>query len=233
LLEALRSVPYDQAIELAHAAEAFVMGSAVEIVTEQGRQSATAAAQHAEIQQLSAEVSSGRRVLANAGARHGSLALADDERDRLLDRLAEGSRNAGLAAEFGISAKQVQGIRMGCAREIAKRRASIGDETDTPPDRDQPSTAAASIEEIVRYLRQQGDIVVPQKDREFLVNSRFRLHFNDLVARANRMRRRQGKPAFELHGGERGNAEPVSSGNGSSVVLGEAMTGRSLPSAQP
>jgi hypothetical protein len=50
------------------------------------------------------------------------LALSSDQRERLLERLAKGGKNAQLAIEFGLSRQQVQGIRMGSAREIARRR---------------------------------------------------------------------------------------------------------------
>ena len=42
--------------------------------------------------------------------------------EQLLERLAQGARNAELASDFGLSTRQVQGIRMGSAREIARRR---------------------------------------------------------------------------------------------------------------
>jgi hypothetical protein len=56
------------------------------------------------------------------------------------------------------------------------------------------------VEEIIRYLRQQDDVVVPQEDGSYLVNGRFRMSLAELSARANRMRSRQRKPAFELRG---------------------------------
>jgi hypothetical protein len=56
----------------------------------------------------------------------------------------------------------------------------------------------ATADDIVRYLRQQDDIVVPQGEGAFLVNGRFRLELSELVARANKMRGRQGKPEFRL-----------------------------------
>ena len=110
----------------------------------------------------------------------------------------EGARNAELVAEFGISAKQIQGIRMGCNREIANRRTRFADKSSEPADRHQHATATASIDEIVRYLRQQDDVVVSQEDGWYLVNGRFRMSVAELAARANRMRRRQQKSAFQI-----------------------------------
>ncbi len=87
---------------------------------------------------------------------------------------------------------------MGAAREIAKRRdrqvmmdAATSEAGDLP----------ASAEEIVRYLRQQDDVVVPQDEGQFLVNGRFRLGLAELISRANRMRNRQGKPEFSAANG--------------------------------
>jgi hypothetical protein len=110
-------------------------------------------------------------------------------------RLARGARNAELATEFGISRLQVQGIRMGRAREIARSRNRLSANT---PASDQTPTTAVPIDGVVRYLRQQNDVVVSAEDGEFLVNGRFHMALAELVARANRMRARQGKPVFEL-----------------------------------
>lgn len=54
------------------------------------------------------------------------------------------------------------------------------------------------IDDIVRYLRQQDDVVVPQENGGYLVNGRFRMTASELITRANRMRTRQRKPAFEV-----------------------------------
>ena len=55
-----------------------------------------------------------------------------------------------------------------------------------------PQELPESIEEVVRFLRRQDDVVVRQNDGEFLVNGRFRLDIAQLVERANRMRARYG-----------------------------------------
>jgi hypothetical protein len=54
----------------------------------------------------------------------------------------------------------------------------------------------ASPADIVRYLRQRDDVVVRDGANAFLVNGRFRLNFDEMLARANNMRERQGKPPF-------------------------------------
>ena len=87
---------------------------------------------------------------------------------------------------------------MGCAREIAKRRDQL---CKTEAEAEQNDLAPGSVDDIVRYLRQQDDVVVSQENGEFLVNGRFRMPLADLVGRANRMRERQGKPKFDLPSG--------------------------------
>src|SRR5205814_5531553 len=94
--------------------------------------------------------------------------------------------------------KQVQGVRMGCAREIAKRRTALAAHSPAPAKQQQVTGATASIDEIVRYLRQQDDVVVPQEDGGYLVNGRFRMTAAELTLRANRMRTRQRKRPSRL-----------------------------------
>jgi hypothetical protein len=55
----------------------------------------------------------------------------------------------------------------------------------------------AGQEEVVRYLRQRNDVVVPDGANAYLVNGRFRLNFDEMLARANKMRERQGRPLFQ------------------------------------
>ncbi len=52
------------------------------------------------------------------------------------------------------------------------------------------------VTEVVRYLRQQDDVVVPEGNGIFLVNGRLRLETSELVDKANRMRSRQNQPLF-------------------------------------
>jgi hypothetical protein len=108
LAKALASHTLDKALELARSAEAFITGSAI-----------TGSAPSEPLLPLSDPST------ASAGetrVRPAALTLAPAKREQLLERLAQGARNAELARDFGLSVRQVQGIRMGCAREIARRR---------------------------------------------------------------------------------------------------------------
>jgi hypothetical protein len=223
LYRALECVPLDRAIDLAQRAEAFISGGRAEHI-------ATAAAARPE----SASTATPRRggqpidvpaaIVANEAAPAAPPArpaISTDERRRLIERLAAGAKNADLAAEFSLTPKQVQGVRIGCAREIAARRvAPAQPSAEAPPAPPPASAIPASIDEVVRFLRQQDDVVVPQGDGEFLVNARFRLPLGELVGRANRIRKRQGKPEFALPNGVNGHtaAQPVAAANGHPVI---------------
>ena len=196
LLKALQHVPFEEAIELARTAEGFVTGFRDSLAVE--AKATTAPSREPE----SGEDMPKRHARPQPGEESivrgpGPIALSTEQRDHLLTLFAEGARNAELASKFGLSAKQVQGIRMGCAREIAKRRDQL---SRTTAEAGETMMATVSVDEVVRYLRQQDDIVVPQENGEFLVNARFHLPMADLTARANRMRARQGKPKFEFPG---------------------------------
>jgi DNA-binding CsgD family transcriptional regulator len=131
--------------------------------------------------------------------------ISPEQRQELMIRMAKGASNAELAGEYGISPRQVQGIRMIAARTKGKRPQVS---TVAP---DPASPADPGIEDVVRYLRQQDDVVVPQGPGEFLLNGRFRMDTTELVSRANRMRSRQGKPAFHVNGHAQARPDPLRS----------------------
>ena len=213
LRKALERAPLEAAIALARAAEAFVTGVEVENAAHAPAQLEAVAL---EAKRMAAEQVHPSERLDDVESRESkpafrilspcisdrlpspkkptSLPLSPEQRERMLQRLATGAKNAELAAEFGVSARQVQGVRMGSAREISRRRFSS-----SKPVSDEAPKIASSVDEVVRYLRQRDDIVVPLGDGGFVVNGRFRLDTAELLVRANRMRRRHGKPEFEPH----------------------------------
>jgi DNA-binding CsgD family transcriptional regulator len=132
--------------------------------------------------------------------------ISPEQRQELMIRMAKGASNAELAGEYGISPRQVQGIRMIAARTKGKRP-QVSTAAPGPA-----APAAAGLDEVVRYLRQQDDVVVPQGPGEFLLNGRFRMDTIELVSRANRMRSRQGKPAFRVNGHAPARPNPLRSG---------------------
>ena len=206
LYKAATLLPLGDALELARAAEMFVSGSRSE------NRTASDDAMHPDLQSHIAAQSATRASAGSEAAAHSSIStpnrhvLGEDQRDRLLARLVEGAKNAELALEFGLSTKQVQGFRIGSAREIARRRAHTGSAFEA----EQEASSTAIIDDIVRYLRQQDDVVVPQGNGGCLVNGRFRMTASELINRANRMRTRQRKPAFEVANGALSSGAPAS-----------------------
>jgi len=178
LYNALCGLPFDRAIEMARTAEAFVTGAAAEKHAGGARvdakppvaEAVERTAQHIDeipSNPIIGEEPSNPAVGHPTATKRTRLTLPAEQRERLLDRLAEGAKNGELATEFGLSLQQVQGLRIGCAREIAKRRDQRGKEMmDSQP----VLSRSASMEEIIRYLRQQDDVVVPQENGQFLVN---------------------------------------------------------------
>jgi hypothetical protein len=217
LYKALECVPLDRAIDLARTADAFLTGSLAENRIDGTPFHAQPALRRPGNHEQPVNDAVGTPPHSgkpDRGNRTG-LTLSAEHRERLLERLAEGAKNAELATQFDLSTRQVQGIRMGSAREIARRRDQLGKKEAQP---DQPAALAASADDVVRYLRQQDDVVVPHGNGEFLVNARFPLSFAELIARANRMRTRQGKPAFESGGSQ---PARVAAANGHPLFRGD------------
>ena len=198
LYKALECVPLDRAIDLAGMADQFFVGSPSEARIEAPRLGLAKSPQlQTAVQTPSSDLRpknpASDRISATDG--RSKLPLSPEQRERLLGRLTEGARNAQLATEFGLSPRQVQGIRISQARVRKRGQAKEPFSPQNPPE---------PIEEVVRFLRQQDDVVVRRNDGEFLVNGRFRLNAAQLVERANRMRARHGKPAFR-----QGSSNPI------------------------
>jgi hypothetical protein len=160
LSKALESVPLDRAIELARTADEFLTAGPMlrrPIDVTERKPASTGepvpAAQHRPPEAPSTQESKPRPT---------GLALSSENHEQLLDRLAAGATNPELAREFGLGARQVQGIRMGAAREIANRRNRQPKPLASPAE-----DTSASPEEDVQYLWQQDNVVVPKDDGEF------------------------------------------------------------------
>jgi hypothetical protein len=110
LAKALESHPLDQALELARTAEAFITGSPA-------LAEATAIPPHFDKTRDRPSARETKRL-----KKRTPLTMPPEQREQLLQRLALGARNAEVASEFGLSMKQVQGVRMGSAREITRIR---------------------------------------------------------------------------------------------------------------
>jgi hypothetical protein len=211
LYRALECLPFDQAVDWAQRADAFVSGapaSRTSLAPARPEPVAAVAPRAPEelIELPAAVVAKSYNAAAVPAVPPARPAISAEQRQQLIDRLAMGARNADLAAEFGLTPKQVQGVRIGCSRDIAARRVEPAPQRVREASPPSPSAIPASVDEVVRFLRQQDDVVVPQAPGEFLVNARFRLPLDELVNRANRIRARQGKPEFVVTNGVNGHA---------------------------
>ena len=119
LAKALETHPLDEALELARSAEVFITASPV---PEAGGVPLLLPGEQATIATRDPGESRPKVLTPRS-----PLTLSPEKREQLLERLAEGARNAELARDFGLTPKQVQGIRMGSAREIARRRDRTGE----------------------------------------------------------------------------------------------------------
>jgi hypothetical protein len=81
---------------------------------------------------------------------------------------------------------------------VIATRPDGGEQLDTTPLATDGFVSIVGADDVVRYLRQCDDTVVPAGDGTFLVNGRFRETLAELVKRANRMRARQRLPEFGL-----------------------------------
>jgi DNA-binding CsgD family transcriptional regulator len=201
LVKAVESLPLDRALELARDAEAFVTGLSLETRPLDARSAANPAAAPGSACGVQSRDEISLSAPANSTSpKRDSLALPAEKREKLLERLAAGCTNVELAAEFDITPRQVQGLRIS---SFAKRQRSISQIEASIQENNFTITTKTTndylrhLNEIVKYLRQQDDIVVRQADGVFLVNGRFRMSLTELTDRANRMRRRQGKPEFQ------------------------------------
>jgi len=124
-------------------------------------------------------------------------------RQEFLDSLSAGATNRQLAEKFGLTLRQANGLRIGLARRKSPTPHSAPSPTrnghveqlEQEPLASQRAVSPEVIEDMVRFLRQTGDIVV-RSGEYYLINSRHTLTVMELVERANRKRLAQGRPAF-------------------------------------
>ena len=193
LYKALKTSPLNDALDLARAADEFVTGASIVQSGADCSMELAADLPSGDEPTLETAIDVVETTTAPSKARVDLIQLSTDDRERLIERLSSGATNPELASEFGLSRKQVQGLRLGLARKGTKWRASL-EEKQQPTE----EAHAVSADEVVRYLRQQDDIVVQYGEGGYLVNGRFQLSLPDLISRANKMRNRQGKPDFKF-----------------------------------
>jgi len=195
LRRAMEMTSLENALQLAAQAEAFLVGD-IGSIPVGTRKFPMPASTTTPVQPAARNPISGQ-IDAEPGHRP-ELLLEPDRKAELQARLAAGVPNADVAAEFGLTPRQVQGFRMQIARKAASREKRMAEAADPICYSNGVPTATRSplVEEVIRYLRQQGDVIVGSPQSSFTVNNRFQLDFEQLLNRANKMRARQGKPDF-------------------------------------
>jgi hypothetical protein len=196
---ALESAGLEEALAIAERMEAFVTG-AVHAAVSKATHEHTGADDMQPMGSTDATQDTAMRDADRA-------ARSTDSRPRLLDgdnlrRFAEaagsGMSNADLAARFGLTPRQANGLRMGLAKRGAiatkpkksNHAVSLDRETELAMQEaflKQREPSAVTMDDVVRFLRRRGDVVVRSGER-FVVNSRLTLAPEELVGRANHMR---------------------------------------------
>jgi hypothetical protein len=120
--------------------------------------------------------------------RNARRQLLDKEtRSRFIHEAAVNPDNRHLAQLFGLSVRQAHAIRVGLSKFIADGRREI--ELQMQDDfLKNKSAAGATMDDVVRYLRQINDVVVPNGPN-YVVNYKLALTAEQLLERANAKRR--------------------------------------------
>lgn len=128
--------------------------------------------------------------------------------------IAQGATNAELAERFGLTKRQAHALRLGMIRRARAAGPASRADQQTSLESLPSSPDASSLEqqekllhsrsslavietEVIRFLRQIGDVVV-KEDEVFVINSILRLNFQELIANANTKRLQRGMPTFEF-----------------------------------
>lgn len=128
---------------------------------------------------------------------------------------ATGVDNRELARRFQLTVRQAHAIRLSMARQRPEvrpqgnaganrsggagmpRNGAAGRELEESSLHQRSQQGAATIEEVIHFLRQRGDDVV-KREGNFLVNGRLPMNADQLIARANQQRHRMGAMPFEV-----------------------------------
>jgi hypothetical protein len=174
------------------------------------------AIQSAKISADSSVPPASRNGVANGERCHpANRPLLDQEtRERFIREAARKPDNRHLAQTFGLSVRQAHAVRVGLSKLIAQAQrepsrgvsnskgsgAPIDAETERKMQEDFLRTrppAPPTIDDVVRYLRQVGDVVVPHGEA-YTVNYRLTLTSEQLLDRANNKRRERALDPFVL-----------------------------------
>jgi hypothetical protein len=112
--------------------------------------------------------------------------------------LAQALQLAQAAEEFLIGpASSITASDWMC-QSVVTPPSDENNEIATPPGAFDELSSVVSIDDVVRYLEQRGEIVVRETPGKFLVDGCFSENVEQLLARANRIRTQQVLPHFAL-----------------------------------
>jgi hypothetical protein len=126
--------------------------------------------------------------------------LDKDTRTRFIQEAAINPDNRHLAQIFGLSVRQAHAVRVGLSKFIAAARR----ETELKMQHEflrNKSAAGATIDDVVRYLRQINDVVVPN-GQDYIVNYKLTLTAEQLLERANAKRRERSQQPLVIEGSD-------------------------------
>jgi hypothetical protein len=141
--------------------------------------------------------------------------LESETREAFAAIAATGVDNRELARRFQLTVRQAHAIRLSMARQrpevrpqgkAGARSSAVADiqrqgEAGRVPEESsllqRGGQGAATIEDVLHFLRQRGDHVV-KCEGHFLVNGRLQLNADQLIARANQQRHRMGVMPFDV-----------------------------------
>lgn len=124
--------------------------------------------------------------------------LDKDTRTRFIQEASINSDNRHLAQIFGLSVRQAHAIRVGLSKFIAEARREIELQMQHDFLRNK-SAAGATMDDVVRYLRQINDVVVPN-GQNYVVNYKLALTAEQLLERANAKRRERNQKPLVIEG---------------------------------
>lgn len=190
LSKALESTSLDQALRVAWAAEGFLGAGH------------PAAPSHENGHALKAELLGGPRTVQPAAG----LPITLSPRDRADEKwiLPSVDLGTGASAAIDLIVELAESLGNAGAGEHHPDEEPHEDDAEDEPAASSPQASMASdlavlagMEDVVRYLRQQDDVVVSAGSGVYLVNGRFHLSSDELFVRANKIRHRHGKPQFQ------------------------------------
>jgi hypothetical protein len=137
----------------------------------------------------------------------GSRLLEGASLQEFTEALMAGADNSELARRFSLTPRQANGLRMGIEKRYPQLRAVKRAQPKRPElDRTtelqmqeaflrQKPAVTATLEDVIRFLRQRGDVIVRAGD-SYIVNDRATMTAEELVARANQKRAQLQRPPF-------------------------------------